>query len=293
MLFRSHIADTLQRHLLTSPQITVPGVSWAARYAPGAEDLTAGGDWYDVIDLGGGRVGVVVGDIVGHGIMAAAAMGQVRSAMRALAPREGPVGVLEALDSFVETTGQGSLSSLAYVVIDPAAGTAEYAVAGHPPPLLRRPDGSAEFVHDARGPLLGIGAPTTRRSLVLPFEPGSTIVLYTDGLIERRGEQIDVGLGELAEAVQEAPSLAHPEGVCDRLLRRFTSAHAAPDDITVLAVKLDRITASLRRTYPARLEMLQVVRRDARMWLDSNDVPADLAADVLLACGEACANAIE
>lgn len=288
-----HIADTLQRHLLTSPEMTVPGVAWAARYAPGAVDLTAGGDWYDVIDLGGGRVGVVVGDIVGHGIMAAAAMGQVRSATRALAPRESAVGVLDALDSFVETTGQGSLSSLAYVVLDPATNTAEYAVAGHPPPLLRRPDGSTEFVHDARGPLLGVGVAAPRRSVVRPFEPGSTIVLYTDGLVERRGEPIDEGLADLARVVQEAPPSTHPEGLCDRLLRRFTSTGAAPDDITVLAVTLDRLGPTLRRTYPARLEMLQVIRRDARGWLAANDVPHDLAADVLLASGEACANAIE
>lgn len=287
-----HIADTLQRHLVTSPEMTVPGVTWAARYAPGAEDLTAGGDWYDVIDLGAGRVGVVVGDIVGHGIMAAAAMGQVRSATRALAPRESAVGVLEALDSFVETTGQGSLSSLAYVVLDPSAGTAEYAIAGHPPPLLRRPDGTTEFVHEARGPLLGVAVPSARRSVVRPFEPGSTIVLYTDGLVERRGESIDVGLDELARVVQEAPSNAHPEGLCDRLLRGMSGV-AAPDDITVLAVKLDRLGPSLRRTYPARLEMLRVIRRDARGWLDANGIPHDVAADVLLACGEACANAIE
>src|SRR5690606_1158695 len=109
-----------------------------------------------------GRVGIVVGDIVGHGITAAAAMGQIRSATRALAMREQPVGVVEALDSFATATGQGNLSSLAYVLLDPQKRTAEFVIAGHPPPLVRHPDGQCEFIEDARGPLIGIGTPGSR-----------------------------------------------------------------------------------------------------------------------------------
>src|SRR5690606_30233452 len=111
------VAETLQRQLLTEPSVALPSIEWAARYLPGSGDLMAGGDWYDLIELGHDRVGVVVGDVVGHGIEAAAAMGQVRSATRALAGREDPAGLLEALDHFTVSTGHGTLSSMAYLVL--------------------------------------------------------------------------------------------------------------------------------------------------------------------------------
>src|SRR5262249_25714775 len=161
----------------------------------------------------------------------AAAMGQLRSATRALAVREDPVGVLEALDSYVTTTRQGHLSSIAYVVLDPIARTADYAIAGHPPPLLRAPDGSTAFIEDTRGPLLGRAKPGTRRSVRHPIEPGSTLVLYTDGLVERRGEALDAGLARLGYLVAETPPAMHPEGLCDGLLQRLADGGTAPDDI--------------------------------------------------------------
>jgi serine/threonine-protein kinase RsbW len=288
-----HIAETLQRHLLTEPVLALPGISWAARYAPGNVELTAGGDWYDVIELPGGRVALVVGDIVGHGIVAAAAMGQLRSATRALAVREEPVGVLEALDAYVATTGQGHLSSLAIAVLDPADGSVEYAVAGHPPPLQRGPDGTAVLVEDARGPLLGIGTPGSRRSVRSRVPPGSTLVLYTDGLVERRGESIDEGLARLAASVRDAGPDMHPEALCDRLLDQLLVGGTAPDDITLLVLAFEPVTRRRELSFPARLEMLRVVRSELRSWLDANGVEPAVASDIVLACDEACANAVE
>jgi serine phosphatase RsbU (regulator of sigma subunit)/GAF domain-containing protein/anti-sigma regulatory factor (Ser/Thr protein kinase) len=288
-----HIAETLQRHLLTPPELDAPGLLWAARYAPGRVELTAGGDWYDVIPLPDRRVALVVGDIVGHGVVAAAAMGQVRSATRALAVREGAVGVLEALDAYVTTTGQGNLSSMAVVVLDPETGAVEYAIAGHPPPLLRTPDGSVTFVEDARGPLLGIAPPGVRRSVRRVIPPGSTIVLYTDGLVERRGESIDVGLARLATAVSSTPQEMHPEGLCDRLLDQLDAGRTASDDITVLAITFQPVERRRVQAYPARLDMLRVIRTELRTWLTANEIEPVVADDVVLACDEVCANAFE
>jgi serine/threonine-protein kinase RsbW len=288
-----HIADTLQRQLLTEPEAELAGVAWAARYSPGSSELTAGGDWYDVIGLPGDRLSLIVGDIVGHGVVAAAAMGQLRSATRALAVREDPVGVLEALDSYVTTTRQGHLSSIAYVVLDPAQGVAEYAIAGHPPPLVRTPDGTVVFIEDTRGPLLGLAKPGTRTSVRHRIEPGSTIVLYTDGLVERRGEALDAGLARLGYLVAESPLAMHPEGLCDGLLQRLAEGGTAPDDITLLAVEFEPLGKQLRHTFPARLEMLRVIRGEVRAWLGANGLEPSDVTDIVLACDEACANAIE
>jgi hypothetical protein len=226
-------------------------------------------------------------------VVAAAAMGQVRSATRALAVREGPVGVLEALDAYVTTTGQGNLSSMAVIVLDPAASTAEFAVAGHPPPLLRGADGTTSYMEEARGPLLGIAAPGTRRALRQPIAPGTTIVLYTDGLVERRGECIDVGLDRLARVVSTTPQPMHPEGLCDRLLDELDAGGTAADDITVLALTFQPVTRHRVQTYPARLDMLRVIRTELRTWLGANDVEPLVTADVVLACDEVCANVFE
>jgi anti-sigma regulatory factor (Ser/Thr protein kinase) len=149
------------------------------------------------------------------------------------------------------------------------------------------------FIEDTRGPLLGLAKPGSRTSVRHPIEPGSTIVLYTDGLVERRGEALDAGLARLGYLVAESPLAMHPEGLCDGLLQRLADGGTAPDDITLLAVEFEPLGKQLRHTFPARLEMLRVIRREVRAWLEANGVgPADVT-DIVLACDEACANAIE
>jgi GAF domain-containing protein/anti-sigma regulatory factor (Ser/Thr protein kinase) len=288
-----HIAETLQMHLLTAPDFESAELAWAARYEPGSVELTAGGDWYDVIRIDEHRVALVVGDIVGHGVVAAAAMGQLRSATRALVVREEPAGVLEALDSYVTTSGQGNLSSVALVVVDTTDGLVTYAVAGHPAPLERAADGTTAFVEEARGPLLGIAAPGTRRAVSRRIDAGTSIVLYTDGLVERRGEVIDDGMARLAGIVADADPALHPEGVCDHLLERLAEGGKAADDITVLVGTFDARGPRRRRRFPARLEMLRVIRSEVRGWLEANGVEPSIVGDVVLACDEACANSIE
>ena len=196
----------------------------------------AGGDWYDVIALERGRVAVVIGDIVGKGVQAAAAMGQLRSATRALANRvDDPGPLLEALDDYVRATGQGLFSSLALVVIDAAAGTARLAVAGHPPPLLCTQDKQASLIEIGRGPLLGVDA--ERSTATLPVCAGDLLVLYTDGLIERRDRSLSDGLELLVATVQAG--IMEPSQLCRSVMDELADETAA-DDIAIVAVQLAR-----------------------------------------------------
>jgi serine phosphatase RsbU (regulator of sigma subunit)/anti-sigma regulatory factor (Ser/Thr protein kinase) len=287
------IAETLQRQLLTEPNVAVPQLEWAARYAPGSEKLTAGGDWYDVIEVQQDRIGLVVGDIVGHGVEAAAAMGQLRSATRALAVRDSPTELLHALDHFTNTTGQGDLSSVAYLVLDLDRRWAEYALAGHPPPLVRRADGRAVFVEEGRGPLLGLAPRNGRTSGGFALEAGDVVVLYTDGLVERRGESIDTGLEQLRDLVAAMPTELHPDGICDRLLDAFDRHGPKVDDITLLVISFTPTSAAFQRLSPARLASLRAIRSEVRRWSEANAIRGREAEDLLIAVAEATANAVQ
>ena len=193
------IALKLQRGMMSIPPCDAPETPWSAHYSSAATGLV-GGDWYDVIDLEE-RVGFAIGDIVGRGIDSAVAMGQVRSAGRALANCfDKPHELLEGLDHFAAATGCGEDSSMAYLTIDRGSGALAYAVAGHPPPLVLLPDGTGIWLDGASSSLLGRGGPRPSASLFV--DPGTTIVLYTDGLVERRGEPLDAGLSRLVEAVR-------------------------------------------------------------------------------------------
>ncbi len=164
------IADTLQRSLLALPTVSREGVRWSVLYRGGSVGL-AGGDWYDLIEIDDDRVSVVVGDIVGRGVEAAASMGQLRSATRALATAvDSPAELLTELDRFTVSTGQGRYSSIAYVVIDTRRGELAQSIAGHPPPIVQFPDGTARAVGTGRGPLLGM--PCQRTGAVSKLESG-------------------------------------------------------------------------------------------------------------------------
>ena len=157
-----------------------------------------GGDWYDAIPLPGGRLMLVVGDVAGHGLEAAITMGQVRSAARALAPAHQPASLLAALDQFVCTTISEPLATAVVAVIDPARRTLRYCQAGHPPPLLRQPDGSVQLLDEASGLLLGLET-SDRPEREISFSSGSYLVLYTDGLVERRDDpSVEAGITRLA-----------------------------------------------------------------------------------------------
>jgi serine phosphatase RsbU (regulator of sigma subunit) len=223
------LALTLQRSLLPRELPARPELEMAARYAPANDNAEIGGDFYEVSDLGG-RLLIAVGDVVGHSIEAATVMGEVRHALRAYAVEgHGPVEILHRLDAMLRRYHPRSLTTLCLVVIDPASGAVEIANAGHIPPLLADRAG-ARYVEIA-GPLLGIGLPRPPAT-ALTVEPGTLVLLVTDGLLERRGSTVDDGMDLLRAAVVHDADL---ETLCDTLLERF--GEAAEDDIALLAFR--------------------------------------------------------
>ena len=227
---------SVQRSLLPATLPEHPKVRLGARYLPAEARYGIGGDWYDAVLLPGGRILLLVGDVAGHGLKAAITMGQMRTAARALAPTHGPATLLDALDQFAGT-GPDELSATAAVaVIDPAERTLRYSLAGHPPLLLRDPDGTLAMLHEARGPLIGFGA-GDRPEQVVTFLPGSCLVLFTDGLVERRGETIDAGFARLGAAFAAAAT-RDPADLCEALIGQSRPRTGRNDDTAILCAFL-------------------------------------------------------
>jgi hypothetical protein len=223
----------LQRSLLPSRLPPADGLDLSARYLPG-HHLGIGGDWYDVFPLPGGELGVVVGDVTGHGLRAAVVMGRLRSALRAYAlVEEDPATVLSFLDRKITHFEAGNLATILYAKISPDRRHMTVSVAGHLPPVLTRPDGSAELATLDVDLPVGVGDTRPRRSTVIELCRGSAVVLYTDGLVERRGEVIDEGLERLCRLVRTDSA----ENICADIMAGM-DVGAAGDDIAVLAVRI-------------------------------------------------------
>ncbi|MGC1210879.1 MAG: GAF domain-containing SpoIIE family protein phosphatase [Micromonospora sp.] len=229
----------LQRSLLPTQLPDVPGLEMAARYVPG-HVTGIGGDWYDVFALPSGWLGVVIGDVSGHGLQSAVVMGRIRSALRAYAlVCDDPAEALTLLDRKIAHFEAGSLTTALYAVISPDRETIRVSVAGHPRPVLATPGRTPTLIELQIDPPLGTGGSLPpRHSATVPFPRGSVLVLYTDGLIERRDEVIDVGAGRLVAAVEPAPA----DTVCASVMAALDAEHPT-DDIALLTV---------RRTAPAR-----------------------------------------
>ncbi len=223
---------SVQRSLLAGALPDSPGVRLGAYYRPAETRYGIGGDWYDAVLLPGGQMTLIVGDVAGHGLEAAITMGQIRSAARALAPDHGPAALLEALDRFLCRTVDEPLATAAVVVIDPAERTLRYCLAGHPPPLLRGPDGTVSMLGEAPGTLLGLEV-HDRPEEVVTFAPGSCVVLFTDGLVERRDETLDAGIARLATALK-ADLPPDPASLCDALVEQSVRHNDRDDDVAIL-----------------------------------------------------------
>lgn len=226
------IALTLQRALLPSALATSPYVDVAHRYVPGSRITEVGGDWYDVINLPDGRVVLVVGDVMGHGVSAAAAMGRLRITTKALARHHSePAELLTELDACAQEAGI-ELATCLYLVYDPRTGRARIAGAGHPPPLVLLPDGTVETIDEVLGVPLGVGGfPFRTTEVELPAH--ATLALYTDGLIEARGRDIEAGLGALRVELGRAPGPL--EAMADHVLASLLPTPPADDTVLVLA----------------------------------------------------------
>jgi len=239
----AEVAAILQQSMLASVPLDEPRVAIGAHYRPAVEALEVGGDWHDAFPVEGGRrVGMVVGDVVGRGIQAAAAMGQLRSATRALAGAGlgGPSEVLARLDEFATGVPLALLATLVYADLDLESGVVRYACAGHPPPILVAPGATPEVLWEGRSLPLGF-APDVPRAVSgrLTLAPGARLLLYTDGLVERRGEPLDRGIDRLAVEISEW-RLEPPQPFVDGLVGALAPGDVNPDDVCALCVQFGR-----------------------------------------------------
>jgi PAS domain S-box-containing protein len=290
---REHkIAETLQRSLLPDHIPTLPGLDVAARYLPAASEAEVGGDWYDVIPMAGGAVGLVMGDVAGKGLAGASMVGRLRSALRAYA-LEGHDGarVVERLNRLLWTEAEDSqMATMLYVIVDPAASSVRWVNAGHPAPLMVVA-GEPAFLEGAGSVPLGVLPFPTYEEVSAPMVPGSTLLLYTDGLVERPGENIDDGMAELAARVREAPE--DPDALCDHLLATLVPAGGAMDDVAILTLRNLPVPERFSAEFPAEPEALAPMRSMLRRWLGHAGAGETEIAEITTACGEAATNAIE
>ncbi|MER7780099.1 SpoIIE family protein phosphatase [Streptomyces sp. NPDC096191] len=235
------IAETLQRALLT--ELPSPaGLGLAARYLPATHGLNIGGDWYDAFSQPDGGVITVVGDVTGHGLRAAVMMSQLRTALRAYAVDGGSPGrLLTRLHTFLHHLQPDLFATAVIARFHPDDPTLTWAAAGHPPPVLRTPDGQVRILDDKPGAMLGIPLRQEIADHTVPLTPGSTLALYTDGLVERRAQGIDPGIGRLADALGSfAPAKLETdlEGAADGLLDPLLSDSERDDDVCLLLCHL-------------------------------------------------------
>lgn len=290
---REHrIAETLQRSLLPDRIPSVPGLDVAVRYLAAASEAEVGGDWYDVIPIDSSRVGLVMGDVAGKGLAAASMVGRLRSALRAYA-LEGHDAktVVERLNQLVWSELEDSqMATLAYLEVDQGEGRLSWVNAGHLPPLVLE-EGGARYLEGPSSVPLGVMPYAQYEAGSMELPSGATILLYTDGLVERPGELLDDGLQRLADTAAD-PS-GGPERLCDELLDRLVPGGAADDDVAILALYCPALEGRFTLTLPASSDELASMRALLRRWLRQTDGSEEEVAEILTAAGEAAANAIE
>ncbi len=232
---QDEVIQTLQRALLPPVLPHVEGITLAARYLAAQRHIAIGGDWYAVLPFPDERLGLAIGDVAGHGLAAVADMAAARFSLRALAlSEETPDRVLEQLNNVVREFQRDTMITALYGILDPTTRTWTYATAGHCPAVVRQPDGTTVLLDDQCDPPLGYATSLRLHSAELP--PGSTLVLYTDGLIERRTEPITTGLDRLIAACGTGPS--DPEALCDHLTVEMFQGVTVDDDVAIIVAKL-------------------------------------------------------
>lgn len=282
-------ALTLQRALLPTMQ---PPPGFAVRYEPAVPPLEIGGDWYDVLPIGDHRIGIVVGDCVGRGLPAAAVMGQLRSSARALLINGAePALLLEQLDSAASLIPNAYCTTVFLAVLDTESGVLQYSNAGHMPAVLVGPEpGTIAMLTDAASVPLAVRRPEPRpqSSRVLP--PGSTLMLFTDGLVERKHESIDDGIARAAAVLVKTAALAL-DSVADAVLRELAPPPGYDDDVAMVIYRHQQ--SPLRIETEASADRLVGIRHRLADWLRTAGVPDESAADIVLVVNEACTNCVE
>lgn len=279
---------TLQRSLL-APTDLPPG--FAVRYEPAVHPLEIGGDFYDVLPVGEHRIGLVVGDCVGRGLAAAAVMGQLRASTRALLLTGAqPSTVLEHLDSVAEFIPGAFCTTVFVAIIDTQSATVQYSSAGHVPPVVVCEAGPPELLDAARSVPLAVKHTRPRRQVTHQLAPDSTLMLYTDGLVERRGRPIDAQIDQVAAVVADTADLPIEE-VADAVLARMAPEHGFDDDVAIVLHRSTR--AALVIDDDATAPKLTEVRHRLAAWLAANGISEASAADLILVVNEACSNSVE
>lgn len=284
-------ATVFQRTLLPVRLPVVPGLELAARYVP-AESGGVGGDWYDVFTLPSGWLCIVIGDVVGRGLVAADVMGRLRNAVRAYALLGGdPAELLGRLDQQVQYFEPETMATVLLAMFEPSLERLHLSSAGHPPPVFALPNRPTAFLDVPSDRPIGVLGGLRRRAISIEMPPGGLLCFYTDGLIERRGSSLDIGLEVLRESIVAGPV----ESLCRKIMTQFVGDAVPRDDIAVLAVRRQDSgeVGPLDLVVPALPWSLRDIRVAVRRWLAAVGAAPRTIADLLVAIGEACANAVE
>lgn len=284
------IAATLQRALLPDRLPRVAGVALAAHISPGGGGTRVGGDWYDAMALPGGRLGLVVGDVAGHGVDAAARMGELRSVARAYALEgHGPIALVERMNGYHAALGADLMTTMLFAIVEIDSGTVRFVNAGHPPPMIAATDGTTTVL-DGAGPPLGVLDTWRYEERIGRIRAGDSLLLYTDGLVERRGERLEEGLERLRAA---AAGGGTPQHLCERVLVA-ADAGGADDDVTLVVVRAEaRMGPVARLKLSPDPDALHALRRVLARWLREAGADGDEVHDLVMAANEAWQNALE
>ena len=279
---------TLQRSMLAPTDLPA---GFAARYEPAVSPLEIGGDWYDVLPVGEGRIGVIVGDCVGRGLPAAVVMGQLRASARALLLTGAePATMLQQLDSVAALIPDAFCTTVFVAILDTRSGALTYSSAGHVPAVLAAPESRPRQLTDARSVPLAVHSEGPRPQAVATLAPGSTLLLYTDGLVERRDESIDAGIARVARVLERTLELP-VDAVADAMLDKLAPALGYDDDVAIVLYRHPGSTFVIETAaVPA---LLSDIRNRLGDWLRCAEVPETLAADIVLVVNEACSNSAE
>ncbi len=279
---------TLQRSMLAPTELPA---GFAARYEPAVSPLEIGGDWYDVLPVGDHRIGVIVGDCVGRGLSAAVVMGQLRASARALLLTGAePATMLQQLDSVAALIPDAFCTTVFVAILDTRSETLTYSSAGHVPAVLAAPESRPQQLTDAGSVPLAVHSDEPRPQAAVALAAGSTLLLYTDGLVERRDEPIDAGIARVAEVMTQTIELPI-DAVADAMLDRLAPALGYDDDVAIVLYRHPGSALVIENAaIPARLSD---IRHRLGDWLRCASVPESLAADIVLVVNEACSNSAE
>ncbi len=287
------IAVRLQRALLPDDLVWDARMPIAARYESASALMQVGGDWYDSFKWPTGEIGLMVGDVVGHNLDSAAAMGRLRAAMAALAVQlpPDPGQLLQRLRTFALSSNGTNYATAVALVVDPSSGKLYYSSAGHPPAIVISPTRGVIRLDAGQTPPLGIESTIEQASFAVSLDPGSLVIAYTDGLVERRGQPMAQGLERLEKTALELFTLPIDK-IADRLLSVLVADKVAEDDVVVACFTYNPPRSTFRRTLTARAAALADLRAQLRSWCAEAGIVLNTERDLLLAVGEACANSV-